>query len=1047
MMNNDIKKLLLCLELPVMLASSTWAQNIKGKVLSSDNKPVADAVVSCPGMKSVRTDKEGSFTLSNVKDGAVISIWHEGYYTKAEYLKGVPSTGITVYLIENDKTRYNETVNMPNGNINSDPSVTGVPTLSRKDFYKGSLSLDNALKGEVAGLNVITKSGMTGEGAYLQMQGVKSLIADNSPLFVINGIPYMPDQNISQIIGGYSRSVFQALNGQDIKNVTVLKGAQAAVYGSLGSNGVVLVETDQASAVSMDTKISFSAIAGMNWNSKRIPLLNSTQYKSYLEDIGLTYYDNMEKFFNDFSFLSDPTANNANLYKFNTDWQDEIYRHSSTMDYLFRVEGGDNIAKYNISLGYLGDNGTLRNTKTDRYNAQINASVLVSKKFEIRANINAAYLNGKYQEQGMIEQTNPMLAAYRRSPLLSPYQSDYNGNLISDYSTYWYGAIQNEDFMVSNPLAVVNTLKGKNRQYDINTNIRFIYHPLLNLSVNGVVGMYYNYNQEDAFVPGINDKAIVPFFDQYGKAENSVRTGTNHTFNMFYALNGNYNLKLNEAHIFDFNLGWQALQTSYEYDAAFGRNSNNDFYQTMGDAQSLGKYFSGYNNKWNWMAFNTAADYTFDHVLKLGVSATLDGASSIGDDATRMTLYPAANAVLMAKQLKFLRNAKFINKLNLYAGYGLSGNSRFSSKYGKYYYTSRPYQTIAGIIRANVPNTELKAERDHNLNLGLETSLWNNRLQINFGYYDVKARNVLMEGVATSVLGTSPYYSNDAKINSNGIELSLNFSPIYNRNFKWTLGGTLTTLNNKVKGLGDLSQSILKLSDGAEIITRVGENPYAFYGYLTQGVIATTQEANQLALKNGSGIAYQAGDMKFVDQNGDGYINDADKVVLGSATPDYYGSFFNRFEYKHFALDMTFVYSVGNDAYNAVRRVTESGKDFSNQSTAQQRRWIMEGQITDIPRVNWNDNIGNNAMSDRWVEDASYLKLRNITLSYTWDKPLWKFIQGGTVFVTGENLFTITDYLGLDPEFSYSYSSAMQGVDYAKMVSPRSFKIGVNLKF
>lgn len=262
-----------------------------------------------------------------------------------------------------------------------------------------------------------------------------------------------------------------------------------------------------------------------------------------------------------------------------------------------------------------------------------------------------------------------------------------------------------------------------------------------------------------------------------------------------------------------------------------------------------------------------------------------------------------------------------------------------------------------------------------------------------------------------------------------------------------SLGGTLTTLHNTLKSLGAMKESIITLSDGAEIISRVGEDPYAFYGYKTNGVYATTAEAKDGGLVNQNGVAYKAGDVRYVDQNGDGRINGKDKVVLGSATPDVYGGFWTRFEYRHFALDLDFAYSVGNDAYNAVRRVNESGKDFSNQSTALQRRWTMEGQVTDIPRVSWNDNIGNNDMSDRWVEDASYLKLRNITLSYSWDKPLWRFIQSKTVFITGENLMTITDYLGLDPETSYSYSAAMQGVDYAKIAAPRSLKVGVNLKF
>ena len=1046
-MNNNIKKLALSICLPALFVSAGYAQKITGKVINSANEPIANVVITSAGCQTARSAEDGTFTIEGVKDGAVISFVREGFYNKQEYMREATSKSINVYMIETDNTRYNQTAILPTGKVENSTSVVGATNINRKDFTLGSMSVEKVLKGNATGLNIVNKSGMTGEGAYMELRGIKSLVAESSPLIVINGVPYMPDMNMSQIVGGYSRSVFQALNGLDIRNITVLKGAEAAVYGSMGSNGVIMIETDQATSTDVNTRISFSAIYGANWNNHRIPMMNASQYKSYLSDMGLTYYGNQESFFKDFTFLADPNANKSYLYKNNTNWQDEIFETSTTMDYLFRVEGGDNIAKYNISLGYMGDEGTLKGTHSDRYNAQVNASVLVSKNFEIQTSINAAYLTGEYQEQGMSYETNPMLAAYRRSPLLNPYASDMYGNLIDKYSSYMYGAIENSDFYVSNPSAIVGSLSAKNRQYDMNAKVQFTYRPVRNLNINGIVGMYYNYNQEEAFIPGINNQDIVPLFDQYGESKNSVRIGTNHTFNMFYGLNAAYKLNLSEQHKMNFVAGAQVLTTSYEYDAAYGRNSNNDFYQTMGDAQSLGKYFSGYNNKWNWMNYYAHADYTFDNLVKVGLTASYDGASSIGKDADRMTIYPAGDIVLMAKQLPWMKNVDLINKLNIYGSYSITGNSRYSSKLGKYYYTSTPYQTIAGVVRANVPNTELKAEKAHTMNVGFEASVWNNRINLGAAYYNINTTDVLMTGQRSSVLGTTTYYNNDGEISSKGIELSLAVAPVYTKDFKWTIGGNLTTLDNKVESLGSLEKIISSVGENAEVATMVGESPYAFYGYKTQGVFATTEEAEKASRYNRNGLQYQAGDVHYVDMNNDNIINDQDKVVLGDATPDFFGNMFTRFEYKSFALDLTFAYSFGNDAYNAVRRITESGLDFSNQSTSLMRRWSMEGQRTDIPRISYGDRIGNNDFSDRWIEDASYIKLRDITFSYTWDKPLFNFLQGGTVYVTGENLICFTDYLGLDPEFSYSNSAMFQGVDNAKVCAPRTIKFGVNLRF
>ena len=1048
-MNNKINiKWLVCIGLLGFHTAMGFAQqrSLKGRVVTSSGQPVAEAVISCPGCESVRTDKDGSFTLNGIGNDATVTVWRDGYYQRQMLVDGKQVKPLEILMIEESRTRYNETVVTPFATTEGMTARGSLQNLNRKDFAQGSLSLDRAMQGEFTGLQVTGKSGMTGEGSMMQLRGVRSLVADNSPLIVINGVPYMPDGNLSQIIGGYSRSYFQALNNLDIRNVTVLKGAEAAAYGSMGSAGVIMIETDQASTTNMNTRISFSAIAGTNWQGNKIPLMGVSDYKNYISDMGLTYYPNMEAFFNDFNFLRDPNANMGYLYQYNTDYQDEIYRNSVSMDYLFRVEGGDNIAKYNISLGYMKDDGTMVNTSSDRYQAQINASVLVSKQFEIRANINTAYLKGQYQEQGILMETNPMLAAYRRSPLLSPYQSDIYGNLISKYASYRYGAIGNSDFWVSNPLSLVNNMMGKNRQYDMNTKIQFIYKPLKNLTVNGVFGMYYNYNQEEAFIPGINNEDIVPQFDQYGQSDNIIRVGTNHTFNMYYNLNADYKLELGPKHKLGLNAGWQVLTTDYEYDAGFGRNSNNDFYQTLGDAQALGKYFSGYNNKWNWANVYAHADYTWNSLVKVGVTASVDGASSIGKDASRWSVYPGASVMLMAKNLKGLNNISWLDKLNVYADYSITGNSRYSSKFGHYYYTSRPYQTISGLVRANVPSTELKAERDHTLNVGLETGFLRERLTLGVGYYDTKAKDVIISGRRPAVFGNSAYYNNEAELESKGIELSFTASPIFGRDFRWFIGGNITTLSNKVNSLGNVTEILNTLDDDAQIVTREGYDPYSFYGLRSLGVFSTTAEAEAANL-SANGQRFEAGDVHYFDKNEDGIIDSQDREIIGSATPDFFGSFFTRFEYKGFALDMTFAYSVGNDAYNAVRRITESGSDFSNQASSLNRRWLMEGQQTDIPRVSWGDRVGNNAFSDRWIEDASYLKLRDITLSYSWQKPLFNFLQGGTVFVTGQNLLCFTGYLGLDPEFSYSYSPLMQGVDYAKVAAPKAVKVGVSLKF
>lgn len=1054
--NGHVKGALL-LSAALSLSTSLQAQDLQGKVIGNDGQPVADVVISVPGKGSVRTDAKGMFVIKKVADETQITFKHEGYFSKVEHLKKDDwGKTIVVHLISNKTPRYNEYAVLPNGTEEDEFALVGRSNVNRKDFALGSMTVEKAMQSGLPGLRVVNKSGTPGEGANLQLRGLKSIIGDGNPLIVINGVPFMPDKNESKVIGGLSRSIFEALNGQDIKNITVLKDGATAIYGSLANNGVVLIETDQASKENMNTRISFNAIYGINWNKSRLPLMNSTQYKSYLTDMGLTHYDNQEAFFKDFSFLSNPSATNAELYSFNTNWQDEILRNSSTMDYLFRVEGGDAIAKYNISLGYNGDKGTLKNTNNDRYNAQINASVLVSRKLEILASVNTAYMKGNFLEQGMSYEANPLLAAYRRSPLLSPYSTDIYGKLISTYSSYKYGVI--DDYYVSNPLAIVETEEGNQKQYDVNAKVQLIYRPIQYLALNGIVGLYYNYNQENMFIPGVTSQAIKFITDQYGKANNTVRVGTNYTMNMFYHVNGEFNKTFAKKHDLRAQAGFQVVTTNYEYDVAFGRNTPNDYLKTMTNVPTSEKrYFDGYNNKWNWMNLYATANYTYDHLFRVGVTASADGASSVAGKFGDLKVYPGVDFVFMMKRLSGLGKVDFINKLNFYANYSMTGNSRFSTKYYQSYYTSTPFLDIAGIIRASLATTDvLKPEITSTFNVGIETAFWNNRIDLGAEYYNSKTKDVILYGSSSPFLGTSPYYRNGAKIKGRGIELKASITPVVTKDFCWTVGVTLSTVNSKMDSMGGAADIVTSLSDNATLITHTGEAPYAFYGYQTAGVYSTTAEANtaytsedgsKTAMLNDKGVAYQAGDVRFIDQNGDGKIDAYDRVVLGAATPKGFGDFYTRFYYKDFALDLDFGYQWGGKAYNAVRRITESASDFSNQAVSVARRWNMEGQVTDIPHAEWGDPRGNNAFSDRWIESTDFVKLRSVTLSYTYDKSLWNFIQGATIYVTGENFLTFTKYLGLDPEFSYSYSSMMQGVDYGKLNAPRSVKIGVNLKF
>ncbi|NDV65341.1 SusC/RagA family TonB-linked outer membrane protein [Bacteroides sp. 224] len=1020
-------------------------RKISGKVLSELNKPVEGAIVSVLGGEEVNTGKDGTFQLELKKEATEISIWAVGYYPVTQQLNA--RSEVVVVLMPKDQYKYNQSAVLPFRVEESRPELTSAVNIAKKDFGLGSMKIDRALSGQVAGLKTTRTGGMPGEGSYMNLRGIQSLVGENAPLIVINGVPYLPDSRESQLINGFTRDIFQAYNINDIQNVTVLKGAEASMYGSMGANGVILIETDGATSDDLNTKISFYGQYGVNWNNKRLPLMNGIDYKSYLSDVGMTYYDNMENFFNNFPFLSNPSSKYYYLYNNNTDWQDQIYKKGFVTDNLFRVEGGDEIAKYDLSLGYAHEDGILENTNSQRYHTQLNTNVLISKNVEMFATIGLAYLNGTYQEQGMIAETNPLLAAYSRAPLLSPYNYDETGNALSVYSSYYYGHNQNMDFAVSNPLAIVNTLDGRSRQYDVNVRAGLTYKLLPELTLTGTVGLYYNYNSEHLFVPGLTDQSILPFFNQYGEANNTVKEGTGKNSTMYYNLNGRYQKVFNGVHRLNALVGVQAVMAKQEYDAGVGRNTANDFYQTLGSTQAVGRYFYGYLEKWNWMNFYGHADYTYNNMIAASVNMAVDGASSAGTYGDHFFVYPSVGLTWLGKGWLPLSNSTLVNRLNVRVEYGLTGNSRFSSNLGKFYYSSLPYQAVSGIVRANLSNTKLKPEQTAKLNLGFDMSLLNNRIDLSFDYYNNQSKDVIFATPHSSAFGTGKLYDNLGKIENQGVELALQASLVRTQDFEWIVGGNIAKNKNKVKSLGGINQLTTKYDDGVQLTTQVGGNPYEFYGYQAVGVFSTQAEADAAKLINQKGQAFKAGDVHYVDQNKDGRIDDKDRVSLGNATPNFFGGFYTQVNYKSFGLSAEFSYSKGNKAYNAVRRSLESLSTFGNQSISAVNRWNLEGQVTDMPRAEWGDPIGNNDFSSRWIEDASYLRMKSITFSYSFDKKVLNFIRSGTLYVTGENLLTATKYLGLDPEFSYSYGDATQGFDYAKLMQPKSVKIGVNLKF
>ncbi|WP_437921059.1 SusC/RagA family TonB-linked outer membrane protein [Sphingobacterium sp. LRF_L2] len=999
---------------------------IKGKVLSAyDKKPVADAVVTVLNTtNNVKTKKDGSFVLDDVEDGAnIIRVWSPGYYESKIDILG--RTEFEIILIGEGRDNYQNILQGAFSNKNAS-------LLTSDDFRQGAFSVEEVMTGEMVGLQVLNKSGMVTEGSLLNFRGMRSFEGVNTPLIVVDGIPYLPDDENSPIIGGYSRSLFAPFNLKDIRSIRLLKGAETARFGSLGSNGVLWLET--SSSDDMETVIEFRGNYGIAHNYQTIPVLNGSGYKSLLGSVGMTQYEDMGELLTKFPFLrEDPDYYYNYLYNNETDWQDVIYRNAFVTDNHLRIKGGDAIAKYDLSLGVLNQQGALDQTSNTRYSTRLNSTIALGQKFDLKAIMGVTYNTSKLQEQGMLKGTNPLLAALYRAPILSTHLKDVNNNLLPDLD----GVRQ---FGISNPVALLQTADFTSDIYDVFVQANLGFKASQNLSFNGQLGLFSNYNRQTTYIPS---KSIVPLND--GIALNTARTGEGKTANISWNVYGTYQKtwERDEALV---RGGVQGLLNSQEHDAGAGRNTSSDFYRTLDYVSNDGRQFWGYNEKWNWMNIYGYTEYNWRSLAKLDVSLSLDGTSVSGAKANRFGFFPAADLSFLLSNMSFLKEVNSVNNLVLKLGYAKTGNSRFSSKIGKSYYSSQLYRQLAGIVLGNIPNEGIRWEDNQNWQANLIFSAIDQRLNVNVGYYFNQASNLLNAFAVSPIAGIDKVFVNGGQINNQGLELDVNFTVLYTKDWSLTLGGNLSTLDSKVKKLVGNTDMLIAQEDGVTRLNRVGEAPNSFYGYRYLGVISSEEQANSLGLQDYKNRSFAAGDAHFQDVNGDGIIDNADQTLLGTSLPNLFGGTSLSVRYKNLHLQGLLSFSKGSQMYNGVRRSLESLDGYANQSEAALRRWQADGQVTDIPQAAYGDPMENARFSSRWMEDASFLRLESVTLSYKFGGHRLKVLANSEWYVAGENLFTWSDYLGLDPVTSYSNSITYMGADYGKIPLPRTFKLGVNIK-
>lgn len=1013
---------------------------ISGSITEAATRKALSGInVSVPGYSAAITDDKGNFTIKVPSYTATLQISGQGYQYKELPLKGRKTVSAALYE-ESFNSVFDAAV-VPEGQKNKTQINYAVSSISPNGAWdRPKESADNYLQGQVSGMNVIRRSGTPGIGADLFIRGFSSLNATNQPLYVVDGVIYDSKNYGGSIIGGHLTNPLADIDIKDIDNITVIKDG-ASYYGTRGANGVVLITTSHAKELA--TKIDFAAYGGVNYQPKNIPLLNVSDYRLYLTDI-LRSSGQTDSQIQAQPYMSDNPAN-PNYYRYhnNTNWQDQVMSNSYSQNYYLKVTGGDNIAKYALSVGYLNNNGITDNTNLRRYNTRFNADLNLSPKLTANANLAFTSNEQTLKDQGVDFSTNPLLLGLIKSPFLSV-------NDIADNGLQSPNLAAADIFNVSNPVALIQKGQETNKNYRFFGSVKFNLILSRRLDISSLTGLSYDKNRENTFIPRLGVAA-----DTLSNAVAYSRLGAsvaryNSLLNDTWL---SYKREFTGGHDLHATIGFRYNRSQTEVDNAEGYNSPTDDFISIGYGVSSLRQLGGDFGKWIWFNGYAALDYKYLNKYFLTVNLATDGSSRFGNEipgalsinGSKYAVMPSVAAGWLVSSERFMSGVKFIEMLKLRASFGITGNDDIGNYTARQYYVPQNILGTEGLIRGNIANPELQWEKNQKTNLGVDAAFFNERLSLSIDIYHHKTSKMVTYDPVQSAVGMKYIIDNNGGMSTNGIDVSVN-SRIINKALKLDAGLNIAAYRNKITALP--GNSMLNTYGGATMLTQVGQPVSLFYGYKTNGIYISNAEAaaanNKTPGSDGSLRAFRGGDVRFIDQNGDHIIDDNDRTVIGNPNPDFFGSFSSRLSYKRFSLSAIFSFSVGNDIYNQPRSVIESLSQPFNQAAGIVNRWRFDGQVTNVPRASYGDPLGNSRFSDRWIEDGSYLRLRTLAINYNLPvKP--KFLKYATIYATADNLFTLTHYLGYDPEMSATGSPLTQGIDTAPEPQFRSAQLGLRI--
>ncbi len=1002
--------------------------------------PIPGANIAVNAIAATISDENGNFKINIPSKEYALLVSAAGYTTKEVALRGLNT--VSVALFEDGYTSAYDRVLMPFGEQfkNSVPySVVSVDT--KGAWGRVNETTDSYLQGKVSGLESVRKSGSPEIGANMYIRGYNSLYAGSQPLVIVDGVIYDTKSYGASLISGYENNPLSYIDIKDIDNITVIKDA-ASIYGTRGSNGVILITTAKAKDVA--TRLNFGAFGGYNIAGDNLPVLGADDYRFYLSDIlktkGLTQQE-----INNLPYMSNQVTPEYYNFHQQTNWQDVVSDNASSQNYYLKVTGGDDIATYALSLGYLSNEGTIARNKLNRYQTRFNADLNLTKKLKGQVNLSFSRNERNINHQGLDSRLSPLFTALVKAPFLAP-------SIINESNVASPNLSDTDVFGISNPAAQIsNSMINKVNGYRFvaGVGLNYIFNKEFELSSR--FGLTFDKNRENLFVPQIG---IAPVKLDTEIGYNQTLASVQRLFSIYNDTYLTYRKDFTGNHKIITNLGFRYNSNKTEYDTGLSYNTASDDFVTLNAGQGSLRVVGGSLGKWNWLNTYANINYSAKDKYFFSFNVAADASSRFGAEIkdaltinkVKYAVLPSLSAAWLISSEDFLANNNFIESLKLRASYGLVGNDDLGNYTSRSYYSSQNFLGRQGLLRGNIANPEIKWETNTKFNLGVDASVLSERLSFSLDFYHHRINDLIVYEPLLAPTGFDFIITNTGAMKNMGAEAAVNGRLLNRKDVKWDLGFTLSKNRNEVTKLPS-GEDILTDFAWATILTRVGETSNLFYGYKTNGIYTSDLEAANSGISNtitDNNFPVRGGDVKFVDTNNDNIIDEKDRQVIGDPNPDFVGSVFNNVSYKRWTLNTLFTFSLGNDIYNGIRANIESMSNYNNQSVNALNRWHVDGQQTNMPRAEWGDPMQNSRFSDRWIEDGSYLRLRTIALNY--DIPLKiAVIRNASVYAMANNLFTLTDYLGFDPEFSAGTSMFSRGTDIGLNPQYKSVQIGLRI--